>query len=73
MSTSFWKSIKNDPRVILRALAISLELGVLITITVAGPCTPPLRQKNGPVTPGSVVYISTSNNGEQELMFTAPL
>ncbi|GLB45215.1 hypothetical protein LshimejAT787_2001200 [Lyophyllum shimeji] len=55
--TPFWKSLLNDPSVILRALGLSLELGALLTIH-------PSRSR-----PGEIVYTITHKDGRQEPYF----
>ncbi|KAF7334047.1 hypothetical protein MVEN_02310300 [Mycena venus] len=64
MNTIYGRYIERDPRIILRALSISLELGLLITITLddCGHCS---GQHS------SVVYIGTANNGRRSLLLNA--
>ncbi|KAJ7665921.1 hypothetical protein DFH06DRAFT_1086297 [Mycena polygramma] len=63
MNTVYGKHIERDPRIILRALSVSLELGLLVTITIenAGDCSG-LH---------SIVYIGTANNGRRSVLFNA--
>ncbi|KAJ7032054.1 hypothetical protein C8F04DRAFT_1396951 [Mycena alexandri] len=63
LNTVYGKYIERDPRIILRALSISLELGLLVTITLedCGNCSGLY----------SVIYIGTANNGHRSLLHTA--
>ncbi|KAJ7185859.1 hypothetical protein C8R46DRAFT_1061921, partial [Mycena filopes] len=63
MGTVYGKYIERDPRIILRALSISLELGLLVTITLED-----CRNCSGL---SSVVYVGTANNGRQSILFNA--
>ncbi|KAJ7697591.1 hypothetical protein B0H17DRAFT_1130204 [Mycena rosella] len=58
MNTVYGKYIERDPRIVLRALSVSLELGLLVTITIEdyGDC---------PDQFSNVVYIGTANNGHK--------
>ncbi|KAJ6582979.1 hypothetical protein DFH09DRAFT_1275376 [Mycena vulgaris] len=64
MNTTYGKHIERDPRIILRALSISLELGLLVTITIEdyGDCQGQFS---------NVIYVGTANNGRRSLLFTA--
>ncbi|KAF7372021.1 hypothetical protein MVEN_00060300 [Mycena venus] len=64
MNTMYGAYIERDPRIILRALSISLELGLLVTITLddCGHCSGQYS---------SVVYIGTANNGRRSLLLNA--
>ncbi|KAF8068682.1 hypothetical protein FPV67DRAFT_1668757 [Lyophyllum atratum] len=55
--TPFWASLMNDPSVILRALGISLELGVLLTIHLSDSRS------------GDVMYTITHKDGRQQPYF----
>jgi len=69
MDMSYGKFIKNDPRVILRALSISLELGALITVTIAGASGLAVRRQADQWMPGTVVYVGTYNDGRTETLY----
>ncbi|KAJ7612923.1 hypothetical protein DFH06DRAFT_1370895 [Mycena polygramma] len=56
MATMYGKYIERDSRIILGALSRSLELGLLITITIID---------------SKVVFVSTANNGHINIVFTA--
>ncbi|KAJ6461573.1 hypothetical protein C8R47DRAFT_1240810 [Mycena vitilis] len=56
MATKYGKYIERDQRIILGALSRSLELGLLITISVVD---------------AQVVFIGTANNGRQSIVYTA--
>jgi hypothetical protein len=63
----------SDSRIILRALAISVELGIQITIQSASTeaLTPPMRpKKHSSYQPNSIVYIGTHNDGRREILYT---
>ncbi|KAJ3985292.1 hypothetical protein F5890DRAFT_1510839 [Lentinula detonsa] len=111
MHTPYGKFLRTDPRAISRALAISLELGALITIVSADENTNSYPSRNllarsvmnqkldaiapadlqywskllaandyeydyggyvPPMTPDSVLFINTSNNGSVDLLYTYP-
>lgn len=63
MNTVYGKYIERDPRIILRALSISLELGLLVTITLenSGDCSGLY----------SIIYMGTANNGRRSILFNA--
>ncbi|KAJ6557888.1 hypothetical protein B0H19DRAFT_1070490 [Mycena capillaripes] len=63
MNTAYGKYIEQDPRIMLRALSISLELGLLVTITLEN-----LGDGSGL---NSIVYIGTANNGRRSILFNA--
>ncbi|KAF8162512.1 hypothetical protein K438DRAFT_1942097 [Mycena galopus ATCC 62051] len=63
MDTVYGKYIERDPRIILRALSISLELGLLVTIS------PEKCSDCSGLT--SIIYIGTANNGRQSVLFNA--
>jgi len=72
MDTSYGQSIKREPSIILRALAISLELGIIITIKFADATVPPSRgYKNAQWRPGTIVHVGTHDDGRQEVLFIA--
>ncbi|KAJ7734585.1 hypothetical protein DFH07DRAFT_1065253 [Mycena maculata] len=64
MNTEYGKHIERDPRIILRALSVSLELGLLVTVTLeeCGDCSGQYW---------NVIYIGTANNGRRSLLFNA--
>ncbi|KAJ7443807.1 hypothetical protein FB451DRAFT_77890 [Mycena latifolia] len=64
MNTVYGKYLERDPRIILRALSISLELGLLVTITLddSGDCSGQFS---------NVIYTGTANNGRKSLLFSA--
>ncbi|KAJ7449085.1 hypothetical protein B0H11DRAFT_2247387 [Mycena galericulata] len=64
MNTAYGKHIERDPRIILRALSVSLELGLLVTITLedCGDCSGQYS---------NVIYIGTANNGRRSILFNA--
>ncbi|KAF7360144.1 hypothetical protein MVEN_00742900 [Mycena venus] len=65
MNTVYGKYIERDPRIILRALSISLELGLLVTIT--------LEHSEDCSGIYSVIYVGTANNGRRSVLFNAGL
>lgn len=70
MHTLYGKSIRKGPSIILRALAISLELGVQITIQLANSAIPlPRSGKNYPLRQDTVVYIGRQNDGREDILF----
>ncbi|KAF9010262.1 hypothetical protein BDQ17DRAFT_1347849 [Cyathus striatus] len=77
MRTPFGSRITDDPRVILQALAISLELGILITIEI-GSLSSKTHQTLGRLKPhlswssGSILYIGRHHSGKKELLCVAP-
>jgi hypothetical protein len=64
MKTSYGKYLARDPQIILRALSISLELGLLVTITFDEPVDYHSRDRN-------IVYLGTANNGRRSVLFNA--
>lgn len=70
MNTPYGNKIKKDPSVILRALAISLELGVSVTLKFADATAPPSSRgcKSAEWRPGTIVYIGTHDDGRQETL-----
>ncbi|KAJ7109637.1 hypothetical protein C8R43DRAFT_1161502 [Mycena crocata] len=63
MNTVYGKHIERDPRIILRALSVSLELGLLVTITLeeSAECSGYYN----------ILYTGTANNGRRSLLFSA--
>jgi hypothetical protein len=74
MNTPYGNIIKREPGVILRALAISLELGISVTIKFVDATTLPSSSsrgcKNAQWRPGTVVYIGTHDDDRQEILHT---
>ncbi|KAJ7099963.1 hypothetical protein B0H15DRAFT_998639 [Mycena belliarum] len=64
MDTVYGRYIERDPRIILRALSVSVELGLLVTITLQHFADCPGQFAN-------VVYVGTANNGRRSVLFTA--
>ena len=75
MNTSYGNYIKRDPSVILQALAISLELGIIITLKFANSdatVAPSSRGcKNAQWRPGTIVFVGTHDDGRQETLGVA--
>ncbi|KAF8220201.1 hypothetical protein L208DRAFT_1417042 [Tricholoma matsutake] len=72
MNTPYGNCIKMDPFVILRALAISLELGIIVTIKFWDATVPsPRGYRNAQWRPGTIVYVGTHEDGRQETLFIA--
>ncbi|KAJ7735768.1 hypothetical protein B0H16DRAFT_1575315 [Mycena metata] len=63
LDTVYGKYIERDPRIILRALSISLELGLLVTITLED-----CGKRSGLY---SVIYMGTANNGHRSIIHRA--
>ncbi|KAJ6487697.1 hypothetical protein C8R45DRAFT_254430 [Mycena sanguinolenta] len=63
MDTAYGKYIERDPQIILHALSISLELGLLVTITA--------QKCDDAADLYSIIYIGTANNGRQSVVFNA--
>ncbi|KAK7044887.1 hypothetical protein R3P38DRAFT_3433143 [Favolaschia claudopus] len=63
MSTVYGTHIESSPRIILCALANSLELGMLITVRAQ-------RQNDGSGQ-YNIIYVGTDNKGEEGLLFCA--
>jgi hypothetical protein len=70
MNTPYGQSIKRDSSIILRALAISLELGIIVTIKIADTTVLPSRGcKTTQWRPGTIVYVGTHDDGHHETLF----
>jgi hypothetical protein len=70
MNTPYGQSIKKDPSIILRALAISLELGIIVTIKLADTTVLPSRGcKTAQRRSGTIVYVGTHDDGHIETLF----
>ncbi|KAF8868441.1 hypothetical protein BD779DRAFT_1683895 [Infundibulicybe gibba] len=76
LSSPYGRTIHNDPRIILRALAISVELGVMVTIQVADACVGQLLRESGKSSRrsewifGSIVYLGTHPSGRTEVLYS---
>ncbi|KAL1742328.1 hypothetical protein HDZ31DRAFT_43518 [Schizophyllum fasciatum] len=70
---SYGRQIMRNAVIILRALAVSLELGMLLTIRVADTAMLKLRRNANAsdVRHGDVVFIGTDNLGHKEIVFNA--
>jgi len=71
MNTPFGQSIVVDPSVILRALAISLELDIIVTIKLADASVSHHFLQSGKKShwsKGAIVYIGTHGDGHQEIL-----
>lgn len=72
LNTSYGRFLRKTPTVLLRALSISLELGVPITITsLDKPVLPlmPYARTRDRWQIGDVVYIGTTPDGRQEVLY----
>jgi hypothetical protein len=66
MVTPYGSFIRGQPKVILQALSMSVELGVLVTITPRKKCL--FLGCQHPRAPGTIVYIGTNNDGRSEIL-----
>ncbi|KAL1734226.1 hypothetical protein EV714DRAFT_245653 [Schizophyllum commune] len=73
LNTRYGKQATRSPIIILRALAVSLELGMLLTIRVADARTMGLPRNGSasPIRQGDVVFVGTDNAGRREVVFNA--
>ena len=71
METSYGVIFMTDPLVLLEALSLSIELGILITVTVANCKTPIFHPSNRNLDyfPGDIIFIATDNNYQSEVVF----
>ncbi|RDB30809.1 hypothetical protein Hypma_005775 [Hypsizygus marmoreus] len=82
LKTPYGQTLMTDPLVVLRALAISLELGIVVTIQPwdgaaptngptrrASKCGQSMRHMQATLRPGSIVYLATSSDGTQKTLF----
>jgi hypothetical protein len=80
MGTSYGQRIVNEPRIILRALAISLELGIMVTIKEAATDAYPTTRmcsrwinysQSRSHAYGTIVYVGARSDGSEEVLFYA--
>ncbi|KAI5888467.1 uncharacterized protein SCHCODRAFT_02704432 [Schizophyllum commune H4-8] len=73
LNTRYGKQATKSPIIILRALAVSLEIGMLLTIRVADARTMslPRNVSASPIRQGDVVFVGTDNAGRREVVFNA--
>lgn len=69
METSFGIDLTTNPRIVLEALALSLELGMLITIEVANYKTPKMypARRNIDYELGEILFVTTDCTGRSEV------
>ncbi|KAF9455799.1 hypothetical protein BDZ94DRAFT_1276611 [Collybia nuda] len=74
IATRYGRALRLDPSYILKALAVSLEAGVHITIKLANSPVPlPRPTRNpGPLMADSVVYVARYNDGREDILFVCP-
>ncbi|KDR80396.1 hypothetical protein GALMADRAFT_208498 [Galerina marginata CBS 339.88] len=65
----FGFELQTNPRILLEALALSIELGVLITVQVANYKTPMTypSKRNVRYGAGEIIFISTDDHGRSEV------
>ncbi|CAA7270002.1 unnamed protein product [Cyclocybe aegerita] len=70
METPFGFRLMTEPHILLEALAISVELGILINIQIANSRTPHRHHTKRGIyyEPGEVVFIAVDNNGRSEVV-----
>ncbi|KAF8155510.1 hypothetical protein B0H34DRAFT_675698 [Crassisporium funariophilum] len=71
METPYGLTLMTNPRVILEALAISIEMGILITVAVASAQTPflhPTKRRLDYIS-GDIIFIATHNDHNSEVVF----
>ncbi|KJA21440.1 hypothetical protein HYPSUDRAFT_42092 [Hypholoma sublateritium FD-334 SS-4] len=61
--TSFGFALMTNPHIVQRALALSIELGMLITIQVANRKTPVCS-------PGQILFLTTDSHGRSQVVST---
>ena len=64
MSTPYARCIERDRSLILNALALSIELGVLISITTQA------ALEGRPTLQDTIVYVATSVHGKSSIVYT---
>ncbi|KAF9024258.1 hypothetical protein BDZ89DRAFT_1162330 [Hymenopellis radicata] len=64
MATRYGRCIEKDSRIILRALALSVELGVLVTITTQA------ALENRPTKRDNIVYVGTTASGIASVIYS---
>ncbi|KAH9478779.1 hypothetical protein JR316_0009240 [Psilocybe cubensis] len=69
METSLGIDLTTNPRIMLEALALSLELGMLVTIEVASSRTLKLypARRNIHYGPGEILFVTTDCSGRSEV------
>jgi hypothetical protein len=71
MNTPYGKFLRTNPQVIFRALALSIELGVMVTITLRK-LQPTLTDVDDywsdRINPSGVLYIATNNDGRSRVI-----
>lgn len=68
MKLPYGQRLLRDPRIILAALASSLELGVSIAIKAVNDKAAKHPESHIPF--GKIAYIGTSNNGQRRILHT---
>lgn len=71
METSFGLDLMTNPQILLEALALSVELGVLVTVQVAHQKTPMMypSKRNVYYDSGEIIFLSTDDRGRTEVAF----
>ncbi|KAF9475151.1 hypothetical protein BDN70DRAFT_898394 [Pholiota conissans] len=71
METSFGFQFMTNSRIIQEALALSLELGILITIQIANHKTEMMYPSRRGIyfSPGEIIFLATDNFGRSEVVF----
>ncbi|PPQ86683.1 hypothetical protein CVT25_006758 [Psilocybe cyanescens] len=71
METSFGIDLTTNPRIVLEALALSIELGLLVTIQVASYKTPKRypSKRNIYYEPGDILFLATDCTGRSEVAY----
>ncbi|KAF8813124.1 hypothetical protein BYT27DRAFT_7085176 [Phlegmacium glaucopus] len=70
LETPHGMALMSNPQIILRALSISMEMGILVSVSVANCKTPvyhPVDQRLD-YSPGDVIYVATDNNHRSEVV-----
>ncbi|KAF6744120.1 hypothetical protein DFP72DRAFT_1078967 [Ephemerocybe angulata] len=69
MRSPFGERIRQDPRIISKALATSLEYGLKINIAIADyHLTTHFRGVSCGTSSGDIIYIGTTNDGDQQIL-----
>jgi len=70
LETRYGFALMTDPRIILEALSVSIEQGILITVAVANCRTPMFHptDRHLDYNPGDVIYIATDNDHKSEVV-----
>lgn len=71
METTFGFHFMTNSRIIQEALALSLELGILITIQMATQKTHIMYPSRRGIyfSPGEIIFLTTDNFGRSEVVF----